>query len=354
MLRPALLACCASLLGACTPGTTTPASAAAHAPYTCVREADHRPAILPEADAFYRYAQHLRSRLPDEATDLSHAQFDEMAPFLRMASALGDHRASLALVDLMYEVRDQDYDNVATPWRSFREGEVNRLLDQMVADGAAAGLNRRAGFEKQNWNLPAALSLYRQAADLGHPDAQFRAAELLNPDTLIGSVAKASREDAAVAKALYRCAAGQGHHEAHSALARMLAGQFKRAEALQVFHQGAAAGDAESAAALMNHFEKHPPAGEAGGSNAERLRRYEAIRVFLITYQKEDVTVPDLERIVPFPPAELPAWDGQFQWLHARERQRATPPPKPSPALVERVSREKRLDPRTGLALPPA
>jgi hypothetical protein len=62
--------------------------------------------------------------------------------------------------------------------------------------------------------------------------------------------------------------------------------------------------------------------------------------------------VPDIDKIVPLPPAELPAWDGTFQWQ--KERDAAKPPQKPDDKLVERLAREKNLDPATGLPLAPA
>ncbi|SAL61035.1 Sel1 repeat protein [Caballeronia cordobensis] len=47
------------------------------------------------------------------------------------------------------------------------------------------------------------------------------------------------------------------------------------------------------------------------------------------------------------PPAKLPPWDGTFEW---QKRQDAVvPPQKPSDELVNRLAKEKGLDPATGL-----
>jgi uncharacterized protein len=62
--------------------------------------------------------------------------------------------------------------------------------------------------------------------------------------------------------------------------------------------------------------------------------------------------VLDIDKIVPLPSAELLAWDGTFQWQ--KELGAAKPPQKPDDNLVERLAREKNLDPATGLPLAPA
>jgi uncharacterized protein len=59
--------------------------------------------------------------------------------------------------------------------------------------------------------------------------------------------------------------------------------------------------------------------------------------------------VPDIDQIVPLPPAKLPAWDGTFQWQ--KDQDAAVPPPKPSDELIARLSKDKHLDPATGLPL---
>ncbi|MDU8432927.1 DUF6396 domain-containing protein, partial [Pseudomonas syringae pv. actinidifoliorum] len=59
--------------------------------------------------------------------------------------------------------------------------------------------------------------------------------------------------------------------------------------------------------------------------------------------------VPDIDQIVPQPPAMLPEWDGTLEWLKKRE---STPPAKkPSEEMIRTLSQEKGLDPQTGLPL---
>jgi hypothetical protein len=79
----------------------------------------------------------------------------------------------------------------------------------------------------------------------------------------------------------------------------------------------------------------------------ERSRRYKLIGEFLDRNELANPTVPDIDRIVTLPPAELPAWDGTFEW----EKKQAEIPPKPTDELIGRMAKEKHLDPATGLSL---
>nr|WP_321167024.1 DUF6396 domain-containing protein [Caballeronia cordobensis] len=68
---------------------------------------------------------------------------------------------------------------------------------------------------------------------------------------------------------------------------------------------------------------------------------------FLEDNESLNPTLPDIDKIVPLPPAKLPPWDGTFEW---QKRQDAVvPPQKPSDELVNRLAKEKGLDPATGL-----
>jgi hypothetical protein len=86
-------------------------------------------------------------------------------------------------------------------------------------------------------------------------------------------------------------------------------------------------------------------------NDPERSRRYRVIRKFLDANEGLNPKVPDIDNIVPLPPAPLPAWDGTFQW--AKDQAAAVPPQKPDNKLIERLAREKNLDPATGLPLAP-
>jgi hypothetical protein len=126
-------------------------------------------------------------------------------------------------------------------------------------------------------------------------------------------------------------------------------------EAIKAFQKGVQAGDSQSAGFLENGFDtdQSDRLYYLGWSkDPERSRRYKMIGKFIDSNEGLNPKVPDIDQIVPLPPAELPQWDGTFQWQ--KEQDAAKPPQKPSEQLVERLAREKHLDPGTGLPLAPA
>jgi uncharacterized protein len=185
------------------------------------------------------------------------------------------------------------------------------------------------------------LRYFRKAADLGSPDAQSYLAEKLDPI------------DAApeVALQMYRCSADQGHGKAATSLAIGRKTDKFYAEAVRAFQQGIMAGNSQAASFLENGFKGPPPDDRlyylAVQNDPERSHRYEVIGKFLDDNEGLNPKVPDIDQIVPLPPAKLPPWDGTFQW--EKEQAAAVAPQKPSDALVERLAREKNLDPATGL-----
>jgi hypothetical protein len=82
-------------------------------------------------------------------------------------------------------------------------------------------------------------------------------------------------------------------------------------------------------------------------NDSERSRRYKQVGKFIDDNDGLNPKLPDLNQIVPLPPAKLPEWDGTFQWQ--KQQDAARPPQKPDEKLVERLAREKNLDPATGI-----
>jgi hypothetical protein len=183
----------------------------------------------------------------------------------------------------------------------------------------------------------------RKAADLGNADAQYYVSNLLAPADMASEIAKQMRQ----------CATDQGHGEAANALGINLQGNSLYPEAVKVFQKGVAAGDTTSASFLEHGFKGPPPSNRLyylGLTNdPERSRRYKLIGKFIDANDGRNPKVPDIDQIVPLPPAKLPLWDGTFQWQ--KEQDAAVPPEKPSDELINRLSKAKNLDPATGLPL---
>ncbi|MGP5419660.1 phage late control D family protein [Enterobacter hormaechei] len=117
---------------------------------------------------------------------------------------------------------------------------------------------------------------------------------------------------------------------------------------------GVAAGDETSAYALEKGFEGPEPTDRlyhlGQQKDLERARRYKQIGDILSRYSYRSPAVPEINDIVPLPPAPLPAWDGKVKWLEAYNAN--IEPPKPDEALIERLAKDRQLNPATGRPLP--
>jgi len=339
MRRGVLVSLLAGIVCACTkvsPLASLPDLSAVRAnlAFTCVHQADHLPRLDPEADQLFKYARWLQKQ--DGPKD-----FSDIARYYRIAAAHDHYKANTNLQALV-STGLADSPNAQT--------EAVDLAVQLVKQGVPGGYYDIAHYLELGYGLTqdseTALRYFRKAADLGSPDAQYYLAEKLDPI------------DAApeVALQMYRCAADQGHGKAATSLAVDRKTDKFYAEALKAFQQGVMAGDSMAASFMEDGF-KGPPSDDrlnylALQNDPERSRRYRAIRKFLDDNEGLNPKVPDVDQIVPLPPAKLPPWDGTFQWQ--KEQDAAKPPQKPAESLVAKLAREKNLDPATGLPLPPA
>ena len=338
MRRGILVALVASLVCACTkvnPLSSLPDLSAVRAnlAFTCVHEDDHLPPLDPDADQLFRYGRWLQKQ--DGPKD-----FDDIARYYRIAAAHDHYKANTNLQAL---VSTGLADSPNAP------EETVDLAIQLVKQGVPGGYYDIAHYLELGYGLKqnseTALRYFRKAADLGSPDAQYYLAEKLDPI------------DAApeVALQMYRCSADQGHGKAATSLAIGRAVDKVYDEAIKAFQQGVMAGNSQAAWALENGFAVTPENRVlyylAVPNDPERSRRYKMIGKFLDRNEGLNPKVPDVDQIVPLPPAPLPPWDGTFQW--EKEQAAAVPPQKPSDALVEKLAREKNLDPATGLPVAP-
>ncbi|MEE5128782.1 DUF6396 domain-containing protein, partial [Pseudomonas alliivorans] len=200
------------------------------------------------------------------------------------------------------------------------------LIDAKVATGyyfIATYLQRGVAGLQQDSEM--ALRYYRKAADEGNAQAQAYVADKLAPIDIAPNIARQMR----------CCAAEQGNGLAAKAWGVNLstAGQYR--EALEAFQLGAAAGDDTSASFLDKGFRGPKPDDKlyylGQQEDLERAERYKKIWSLLADWSYANPTVPEINDIVPLPPAKLPAWDGKLKWIE--ERKANVQPPKPTEAL---------------------
>jgi hypothetical protein len=151
-----------------------------------------------------------------------------------------------------------------------------------------------------------------------------------------------------------RCAAEQGHGDAASDLGVDLSTDGHYQEALEAFQLGVAAGDESSASFMGSGFRGPKPDDRlhylGQQKDFERAERYKKIWRILARNSYASPEVPEINEILPLPPAKLPAWDGKLRWVEARLAN--IPPKKPSEALIQQLAKAKLLEPATGRAMP--
>ncbi|ASL48839.1 hypothetical protein bAD24_p00690 (plasmid) [Burkholderia sp. AD24] len=299
--------------------------------FTCTHESDHLPPLDPKADALFQYGRYLQKK--DGPKD-----FNDVARYYRIASAYGhykaNHNVQLLISQGLADSPDGPKETIAL---------AAQLVKAEIPGGYYdVGHYLEAGYGlKQDEEM--ALRYFRKAADLGNPEAQAYVAEQLAPHDKAPDVARQMRQ----------CATDQGYGEAANMLGIYLQNQSDYSDALRVFQKGVEAGDVTSASYLSNGFKGPAPSDSLYYlkliDDPERSSRYRAIQEFLRANDGRNPKVPDIDKIVPLPPATLPPWNGTFEWQ--KQQDAAAPPQKPSDELIDQLAKAKQLDPATGLPL---
>nr|WP_223504568.1 sel1 repeat family protein [Pseudomonas sp. GL-RE-29] len=309
----------------------TPDATSVDLEFKCVYERDSLSTLNPDADIFYRYGLYLETRKGQK-------DYDAIARYYRIAAAHDHYKAATNLQFLLSTGQASSPD---------AGKETIDLVEYYVAMGIPGAYYDMAHYLELGYgvkqDVAASRVYFRRAADLGNPDAQYYVGRLLSyvPNT------------AGIMLAMYKCAMEQGNRLAGRNYSSYLKVTGHYQKALHGYQVATRNGDDLSAYSLANAFKGPPVSNElhylALQQDDERVDRYNKISDFLTRHEHLGAKVPDLDDIVPLPPATLPEWDGTFQWK--RERDSAVPII-PSAELIEKLSAEKGLDPATGLPLP--
>jgi TPR repeat protein len=293
------------------------------------------PAPSAETDVLFQYARWLQRNnqlKQDKSVDV------EIERLYRIAAENGHYKAN---INLQNGAMRQHF--------KLHGHEHLRLSQQLIEASVATGyyfvgifLQQGSAGLKQDSEM--ALRYYRKAADQGSAQAQAYVGDKLAPSDIAPDVARQMR----------RCAAEQGNGDAAVMLSMYLRDEGKYTDAIEILQTGVAGGNESAAGRLKNAFRGHPSTNTmyylGQQEDPERAERYEKIWRILARASYANPTVPEINEIVPLPPAKLPAWDGKLQWLEARRAN--VPPEKPSQALINQLSKAKLLDPATGRGLP--
>jgi hypothetical protein len=301
--------------------------------FSCAHE--QIPAASAETDVLLHYARWLQKNNQLKQDKTVDAEIERL---YRIASENGHYKANINLQN-----------GAMRGYFGLRGEEHLRMSEQLINAGVATGyyfvgifLQHGAAGLQQDHEI--ALRYYRKAADEGNALAQAYVVDKLAPINIAPDVARQMR----------RCAGEQGNGKAARTLGVDLSidGHFQ--EALEAFQLGVAAGDETSAGFIEEGFRGPEPTNElhylGQQEDLERADRYEKIWKILYGYSYANPKVPEINEILPLPPAKLPAWDGKLKWLE--ERLANVPPEKPSEALIHQLAKAKVLEPATGRPMP--
>ena len=301
--------------------------------FTCKHETI--PAPSAESDVLFQYARWLQKNnqlKQDKTVDT------EIERLYRIAAEHGHYKANINL------------QNDAMRGRFELSGAQHLRMSQILIDAGVAtgyyfvGIFLQQGSAGLHEDADMSLRYFRKAADEGNAQAQYIVGDKLAPSDVAPDVARQMR----------RCAAEQGHGKAAVALGINLQGKGRYQEAIEAFQLGMAAGDETAASFLEYGFRAPEPDDQLHyldqQQDFERVERYKQIGKVLGNYSYANPTVPEINDILPLPPAELPEWDGKLQWLEARLAN--VPPQKPSEALIRELAEAKGLEPATGKPTP--
>jgi hypothetical protein len=221
------------------------------------------------------------------------------------------------------------------------EEDAVRLVEEAMRLGIPAAYDRMGTYYMNgtgvNVDVTLAYAFWQRAAEMGSPEAMAFLGKKLNAvwDDPQGNF----WNNKAVGIKMLECAYGQGNGDAAFLLGQSYqspadrnATREDKARALLVFHQGVKYGSELSANRLRIEFSRPQNLEQmiAPYIDPDRAERYRVLSEAL-SFDPSD-RFPNLDKVLPLPPARLPPWNGDRDTLlnAARGVRPPSAPPKPS------------------------
>lgn len=285
--------------------------------FPCQIEANHVPPIDAEADAWFRQARALENPVAlDEERD-----YIKIIQLTRQAADRHHWKAMLNLASFYLENRDGS---------SYPEDAV-QLVEQAMQLGIPAAFDRMGIYYLNGrgvrQDVTKAYAFMQRAAQMGNPQAMVFLAEKLNagPD----SVDATHWSNVPIAIKMLECAYSQGYGPAAFALHFVYASprdatgwitghktSETKARALKILHDGVRLGCKDCARMIWGLFDGFDP-GDAVVPYIDKAR---AARYGVPSNELDfnpSARFPNLDKVVPLPPADLPPWNGDRDTLLA-------------------------------------
>jgi hypothetical protein len=293
--------------------------------FTCVYQDQHVPPIDPQAELWFQQAL----ALDDPDIYYKRRDYAKIYQLYVQAAEHNHWKAMLNLAALIlstYPGVPERNPEVAIRW-------VEKAMTLGVPDAYdRMGVYHQRGLVKGG-NATSAYAFFQRAADMGSPSAM----------TFLGDKLGGTYDDPGgefwgnrpIAMKMLECAMAQGHGDAAYELGFYQQSGYSvdaKAQALKTFHVGVMLGSAKCSNNLASEFRGFGlVSGEnlVGSVDKARAERYSRIGDALEHYQGR-LKLPNLDKVLPLPPAHLPKWDGNVKTLIDAAKA-VTPPPKPSP-----------------------
>ena len=306
--------------------------------FVCKHE--EKPELSQETQQLYNYALYhdLHNMWTGKRGD---AVWNGLARYYRIAAMNGDYKANIRLQYLLKSGRISS---------DMPQTEVHNLNEELAKQLPATAYYNLYGYLDVGYGVrtekDGKYAYLRKAADLGSREAQYVVGDILTDIKDEGTLQQRLK----IYEQLLSCSSEQGFGEASEMLGLGYEGDKEYSKALEAFHQGVKNGSSLSASTLEEAFSGKQKEGDMDFLNLsedpERARRYEIIWKYLAYKDYLQPKVPDLDDIVPLPPAPLPEWDGKIAFQRWFEGEA---PPKPDEALVRRLAWQAVLNGDTGL-----
>ena len=306
--------------------------------FVCKHE--EKPELSQETQQLYNYALYhdLHNMWTGKRGD---AVWNGLARYYRIAAMNGDYKANIRLQYLLKSGRISS---------DMPQTEVLNLNEELAKQLPATAYYNLYGYLDVGYGVrtekDGKYAYLRKAADLGSREAQYVVGDILTDIKDEGTLQQRLK----IYEQLLSCSSEQGFGEASEMLGLGYESDKEYSKALEAFHQGVKNGSELSASVLSEVFNNKRENKYLDDLNLkediERARRYKIIGDYLYDKDYLQPKVPDLDEIVPLPPAKLPEWDGKIAFQRWFEGEA---PPKPDEALVRRLAWQAGLNGDTGL-----
>ncbi|WER20651.1 DUF6396 domain-containing protein [Providencia stuartii] len=283
--------------------------------FTCVYEKDTLPPVDPEADIWFKQAREL------EKVNKYQRDYTQIGVLYRKAAERNHPKAMINLSNLI------SYGKVPPIEGKGSAQEVWDIIQKMAKLNISYGYYQMGHYLDTGYGVVAdrtkALAYFRQAADLGSPEAQYVIGDIFVSKRVSDKKNPAYHPE--IGKSMLDCASMQGHGDAAYRLASYMRNVEKNNIKASIYFQlSTKNGNRDAASTLSDVFDLATTSKDyyylAVKPDPVRSARYAAI-VKEIDASDETATFPDIDKIVPLPPAELPEWDGTFEYKKQQDNQ---------------------------------